>query len=80
MAKIFRILSCSTQNLRKWSANPRIYVLVLLLLGLLSEVIRPIARFFFCRAGGGNPVGVSLSRTQSKSTFIAYARDCPAVL
>ncbi|GAB6172484.1 hypothetical protein JCM15765_19620 [Paradesulfitobacterium aromaticivorans] len=45
MAKIFRILSCSTQNLRKWSANPRIYVLVLLLLGLLSEVIRPIADF-----------------------------------
>lgn len=45
MGRILKIFSCSVQNLRKWSANPRIYVLGLLLIGFLSEDIRPIADF-----------------------------------
>ncbi|BAE83937.1 hypothetical protein DesLBE_5324 [Desulfitobacterium sp. LBE] len=45
MDKLRKILFCSMQNLLKWSANPRIYVLGLLLLVFLSESVRPIAEF-----------------------------------
>jgi len=45
MGKLIKIFSCSVQNLRKWSANPRIYVLSLLLIVFLGDSILPIAHF-----------------------------------
>jgi len=45
MRRTLSALSCCTLNLRKWPANPRIYVLALLLIGYLNLVIRPVADF-----------------------------------
>lgn len=45
MRSILSALSCCTLNLRKWPANPRIYVLALLLIGYLNLEIRPVADF-----------------------------------
>ncbi|MCB8818087.1 hypothetical protein [Desulfosporosinus shakirovi] len=45
MGNVSKIITCCIQNLRKWSANPRLYVLGLLIIGFLCDYIPPITKF-----------------------------------
>lgn len=45
MGSLHTVLRVSAQNFRKWSSNPRFYILGILLLGFFVRIFRPIRTF-----------------------------------